>query len=888
LSEENIKGEIEETQEEAETTQTTAEEEEEPLQTEEPEISEEVEEDSEEIAEDLESTESSEEPEETVTADDDSIEESEAEEDIEETEDELEETVTSDDSIEESEAEEDIEEADEELVEAEPVTEAEEIAEEEDEVEDVSEDEEADKEIELDIPAIPLPDEDSIDEDKLADMDDAEEHTFEATEIKEPKKKKKKKKKRSPSFWIGLGIGLVIAIVAEILFTIPFWKNGAGSPDLYYIELVVILIALMIPGLASRSIQKGLIGALIIFAVTFALPFVTMLFNWPLLNPLTPLYASTDFALGAYEAFQSLFSVDFDFAVLQTWVWIIDLVLMFILMVIVVTIAAALTKNIAKPKKKVGNWIGIPLLSIGLIIFAVFTPILFSSTYGIIQASTAFLAGSSHLTTAFTSFDDISDNPSILEENIEGDLLEAGYWFNISQLNYQGLRNIGVINFAVLVSGQYGPLIEAGDQLALATLSFTHVLYPLFSGIYQLTNSFNNATGSMADFGQSGSASLYIDDPNPMYIADNITNTDDLRDSIRSAIEGMESAQESLNYVLEVLEAADVSGSFDEVAEALEGLDLTALPAKVSDVVTQIQDNLGEFQGQIEGLQSFVSFANESLTPTKDILWVAYYALVGNDYLKNYRFADAYDAYENATIKIDEIQASGGIQDFDAGSLGEIFAVEITDDFSLMLTDLLNLMDPLLNEQKSFASTFIGITNVLGIFSALGNDILAVDYTTSPMPAIIADATDTETFGGLADIAATAFRDKIVANEYGSIFNDIGADFESTLIGDFKPKEFGNYTVYLADATDLLWTACDQYKATDFVNAQNTMDTAENILVTDVFGSLDTDLIPDYFESYLIAWRDALTAISNAMDALNDANISAALGQLQIDVQETA
>ncbi len=852
MSEENIEGELEETQEEAETTQVTEEEEEEPLQTEEAEISDEVEEDSEEIAEDLDSTESSEE---------------------------LEETVTTDDSIDE------IEEADEEL-ETEPVVEVEEVTDEEDEVEDVSKDEEA--EIDLDIPAIPLPDDESIDSDKdeLADIDDAEEHTFEATEIKEPKKKKKKKK--DPSFWIGLAVGLVIAITAEILFSIPLWKNGAGSPDLYYIELVVILIALMIPGLVTRSIQKGLIGASIIFVITFALPFITLLLNWPLLNPLTPLFASTDFALDAYAAFQSLFSVDFDFGQIQTYVWIIDLVLMFILMVIVVTIAAALTKNIAKPKKKVGNWIGIPLLSIGLIIFAVFTPILFSSTYGIIQASTAFLAGSSHLTTAFTSFDDIDENPSILEENIEGDLIEAGYWFNISQLNYQGLRNIGLINFAVLVSGQYGPLIEAGDQLALATLSFAHVLYPLFSGIYQLTNSFNNATGSMADFGQSSSASLYIDDANPFYTTDNITNTEDLRISIRSAIEGMEAAQESLNYALGVLETDDVSGSFDEVADALSGLDLSTFPTKISDVITQLQDKLGEYRGHLDGLQAFVSFANETLGPTKDILWISYYALVGNDYLKNYRFADAYEAYDNATIKIGEIQSSGGIEDFDASALGEIFAAEIADGFSLMLTDLLDLMDPLLNEQKSFTSTFIGITNVLGIFSTVGNDILAVDYTTSPMPSILADATETETLGGQAAIAASLFRDNILANAYGSFFNDIGADFEKTLIGDFKPQEFGNYTAYLADATDLLWTACEEYKATDFVNARATMDSAESILITDIFGGLDTDLIPDYFESYLAAWRDALTAISDAMDDTNDAGITTALDQLQLDTQETA
>ena len=775
------------------------------------------------------------------------------------------------------------------------VEDEEEITEAKEEEVDVSE-EDVEADVDLGIPAIPLPgestdepDDDQIDlADELSEMDDieVEDHTFEVEEVKEPKKKKKKRKRTGPSFWIGLAVGMVIAVTAEILFTIPYWRNGASSPDLYYIELVVVLIALMIPGLASRSIQRGLIGALLIFTVTFALPFVTMLFNWPILNPLTPLFASTDFALDAYAVFQSLFNLQFNFASIQKWIWIIDLVLMFILMVIVVTIAAALTKNIAKPKKKVGNWIGIPLLSIGLIIFAVFTPILFSSTYGIIQASTAFLAGSSQVSTAFTSFEDITQNPEILGENIQPQLEDAGYWFNISQANYQGLRNIGVINFAVLVSGQYGPLIEAGDQLALATLSFTHVLYPLFSGIYQLTSSINNATGDMANFGQSGDASLYIDNPNPYYTTDAVNNTEELRISIRRAIDGMEAAQADLNDVLETLETADVSGSFTEIEEALAGLDLSKFPAKVSDVITQIQTKLDEFKGHLDGLQSFVSFANESLTPTKNILWVAYYSLVGNDYLQSYNFDDAYEAYDNATIKIDEIVTGGGISDFDPGTLGDIFAIDITDDFSLLLNDLLGLMDPLLNEQKAFASTFIGISNILGIFEAEGNNINLVTYTPGTMTPILTDGAATDDFGFLADLAADQFRIKLEANEYGDFFNDIGANFEQTLIGDFKPREFGLYTHLMANATNYLWEGCRLYAQPDVVAARAELNLAEDILVTDIMGTLDTDLIPDYFEDYLAAWETALTAISNAMDISDDPGITAALGTLQTAVQE--
>ncbi|MFW9924165.1 MAG: hypothetical protein ACFFDW_12850, partial [Candidatus Thorarchaeota archaeon] len=331
--------------------------------------------------------------------------------------------------------------------------------------------EDIEEEISMDIPTIPsTPKFDELETEEQMDTEveisteevaevQLEEESFEVKEKKPVKKKKKAKQKKTLPFIIGFGIGLIVAVTAEILFSIPAWNNGTSSPDLYYIEMVIILITLMLPGLLTRSIQRGLIGAVLIFAIAFGLPFLAIPAGIVILNPLTPLFSSTDFALDAYDIFQSLFNIQFDFSVIQKWIWIIDLIIMFILMVVVVTIASALIKNISFPKKKAKHWVAIPLLSLGLIVFTIFTPIVYSSTYGIIQASTSFLAGSTQLSNAYGIFQGNVLDMETQNLEVEALLLDSAKWFGISELNYQGLRNIGIINLAVLISGQYGPLI---------------------------------------------------------------------------------------------------------------------------------------------------------------------------------------------------------------------------------------------------------------------------------------------------------------------------------------------------------------------------------------------------------------------------------------------
>lgn len=835
---------------------------------------------------------------------------------IEETEEELETTEAEKAEL----VEEELDEAMEEQLEVQEEL-MEEVESEEEDEEPIEAKEELEEDFE--IPAVPITEEDSIEEEteeefeipgvpleaeeatKVEEMEEEvtedeealelrteeDEDTFEVTEEKKPKRKKRKAKQALP-FLIGLGIGLVVAIVAEIVFSIPAWRTGTSRPDLYFAEMVVILIALMLPGLLTRSIQRGLLGGAIIFAISFALPFLTALAapGTIILNPLTPLFSSTDFALDAYDVFQSLFSIDFDMASIQKWIWIIDLVIMFILMVIVVTLGSALIKNITFPKKKAKHWVAIPFLSLGLIVFIIIAPISYSSTYGIIQASSAFLAGSSQLSQAYGVFEGNVSDLQTQDAEIQALLNDASYWFNISQANYVGLRNIGVINFAILVSGQYGPLIQTGDQLALATLSFTQVLYPLFSGIFELTDSFNDATNSMANFGQSESLySLddYMDDLEP----NNVDDLPQLKEDILSAIEGMENAQEALNIVLNSLDTADVAESFDDIEQTLSELDLDSMPDRIANIIDQVRSRISEYKGQVTGFIDFIGYANESLTPTKNILLVAYYTIVGNEYSKVYDFDLAYEAYDNATKVIDEITA---IPEYTPDPLlGDIFAVEITEGFNLLLSDIVSLMDPLLDEQKSFAQTYQIVNQLMQVFIDQGNNIALVDYIAfNDIPkAIVSAATTTKSFGFLAEVEAQEFLGNIESGIYGSTYESIAIDMGKILTQDFKPEQFGNFTSDLASATQYFWYGCGNYSVDNFVDARDNLLLADNIM-QDVLSSIVSDEMPDYYENYLAVWTQAIRDIYISMDT-NDSlpekadgitEIDGNLTQLQLDI----
>ncbi len=702
-----------------------------------------------------------------------------------------------------------------------------------------------------------------------------EEYSFEAKKAKPVKKKKKK----GPPFLLSTLIGLGVALLIEVLFSIPLWVGGVGRPDLFYIELVLVLIAMSIPGLFTRSLQKGILGAFMIFIVAFAVPLLlTVLGLKAILSPLTPLFASTDFSLDAFQIFKSLFPAleNLPIAQIQKWIWIVDLVLMFILTIFVVVIITALIKSITKKKKKVGTWIAIPLLSIGLIIFAVFTPIIFSSTYGIIQASTSFLAGATKMQEAYGVFEGTGSTPSTQAmEWMQNNLSEANYWLNISRVNYKGLQNIGLIRIAVLVSGQYGPLIEAGDQLALATMAMTGILLPLFTGIYDLTQSLENATNDMANFGSSSSATS-AKNVLTQLSTKSLEDIDQLKEDIIRAIEGLDKAENALNIIQQRIAQQDIQGSFDEVKAKLESINIAELPAKVGDIINEIRVRLDQFDGQLEGFVNFISYTADNLEPTKKILWASYNTIVGNEYLKLRRFKNAADAF---TYAYQNISAISGIATYTpTGNLTNIFAAAITEDFTFLLNDLIGIMSPLLQEEIAFAQTYDEITKIMRAFAAEA-DISQVDYSSLSTP--LATANSTDVYGAIAQSALDAFRTKLQNTTFGSMFNNIGTRFDKILTDDFRPLEFGIMTKFMGTIVAYYLTSCESYANQYFTEAINNITIADNIMTNDLLPILNVN-DPRYLQDYYNNWSLALGELKIKMETYNTpANYSNGLTAIQ-------
>jgi hypothetical protein len=672
-------------------------------------------------------------------------------------------------------------------------------------------------------------------------------------------------KRKLPYLWIGVGIGIVLAIIIEVLFSIPLWSSGTNRADLLYIELVLIFIAMMIPGLLTRSIQKGLIGGAIIFAISFGLPFLINIKSVLISNPLTPLYSSTAFALEAYSVFENLFSIDFDLAGIQKWIWTIDLVLFFLLMVIITTLGSWLIKNITVSKKKTKHWIGIPLLSLGLIIFIIVLPLIFSSTFGVIQASTAYLAGSSKFSEATSLFQESDGQLSTSElETLEETLGQASYWFNLSETNYRGLKNIGVINMAQMFAGEYAPLIEAGDQLALATLSFTKIVYPLFTGINDLTSSLNNATQNIANFGSEGSSTDY----SSLAIQPKQFETlDELLEAIQEAIGQLEQTKSDLTQVNDQLQKDKLSDSFEETYQKLQEIDLEKLNPKLKETIEQLRNTLGDYKGEVAGFESFLNYTTTVIDPTKDLLWVSYYTLVGNDHLRNYRFNDAIEPFENASVIVQDIDLT---EYNPPQEIGDLFSIEITDQFSLLLEDFISLLDPLLIEEIYFSNTYQRISDLYQYFSTIDYNVSLINWGLIPTD-LLTVANETEYYGGLAEDQLTVIRYNLQQNEYGDFFDSIGDNFDKIFTSDFSPNEFGSKTNYFANIMVTFLDACNAYVVDEnFVYASNTIAIATTIATDEIIGKFATDT-PEYFSNYLETWCYAVLDLETTINENNNA-----------------
>jgi len=679
----------------------------------------------------------------------------------------------------------------------------------------------------------------------------------------------------------GLIVGVLAALVIEVSFSIPFWLNGVSRPDLYYIELVLILIAMALPGLFSRSVLEGLLGGFIVFLVAFIPPLVLSLANLNyILNPLTPLFSSVDYSIPAFEVLVNLFPAlgTYSFSTLKWWIWIIDLVLMFILVVLVILVATALIKSITIKRKKAKHWIGIPFLSIGLIIFVIFTPIIFSSTYGIIQASSSFLGGSAKMQLAYTTIADQGMSTQSLQDFTDL-MAEANLMMGNAQLNFQGLRNIGLFNLMTIIPNQFSSFIEAGDQLALATMALTDIIIPLFNGIFDLTSSLSNATGSMADFGTSPSMIL-ADFGNSGITKNDLADVEALKLKIIDAIDDLTDVETTLTDVLADLETGDLDVAFDGVNEALAQINITKLPKRLRDPISEVIDEVGGFKDQITGFSELLEYTTNQIEPTKRILWTAYNTIDGNENLKYNKFTDAKNAFQQGVNNVTGLTIGTYTSTV---NLTGFVSDELAGDYSDLLNDLLGLMDPLLNEELNYATTLEEIDTVIFEFDDAPNLTFA-DYVNikANMTSAITHANTTAVFGISANNELNYINNKINTSAYGPTFSVIGADLRDTLTKDFRPLEFGEIT---EQTTNAIWNfvlGCEAYALQNFAEDIGYLDAALGIIDHVQLDLISSD--PQYLHDYFDIWEQAIEDIRTIMINNHDA-LSHPIGLGEIDIK---
>ncbi|NHJ86344.1 MAG: hypothetical protein FK734_12845 [Asgard group archaeon] len=306
----------------------------------------------------------------------------------------------------------------------------------------------------------------------------------------------------------------------------------------------------------------------------------------------------------------------------------------------------------------------------------------------------------------------------------------------------------------------------------------------------------------------------------------------------------------------------DLSGDFTDIEDLLNTLDIDLFPEQVGIVIDEIKDSLASISDQLDGFEEFITFTSNNIQPTKYILWTTYNSLVGNEYLRDYRFTDAKWMFNQAinTITLIDLTAPTDI------GLTGVFAFDISEDYYALLGDLVDMMTPLLFEEREYATTYEKIDTIMAHF-ATQTDITTVDYITNIAPLV--NGSNTEAYGIDAQLELDSFRANLIANAYGNMFTDVGKSINKTLTKDFKPSEFGTITNQMAQIVSFFMVSCQEYSIQNFGEARTNIMNAELIMNSSLILLIDPS-DPAYLQNYMNNWSIALSSIRFAMTTYDD------------------
>jgi hypothetical protein len=237
--------------------------------------------------------------------------------------------------------------------------------------------------------------------------------------------------------------------------------------------------------------------------------------------------------------------------------------------------------------------------------------------------------------------------------------------------------------------------------------------------------------------------------------------------------------------------------------------------------------------------------------------------------MKNYSYTNAIVSFDRAIGNLTEALAYEAYEL--PSELSGIFSIDMTDGFSILLGDLLLLLDPLLKEEYAYASTYEAIWEIV---DHMNTEDLGVELTYIDAEPHILDANVSALFtlnnGTIAQTRLDDFRNKTSQNDYGP-FTSMAENFDSLLTNDFKPLLFGEITLDMSlvysgfvNSMKHFYYLPDIPLATTYiVIADTTMDI--------IVGKVPAELLfaVDYFDSWKTAMLNIRAVIEGAPDDIS-------------------
>ncbi|MFW9923997.1 MAG: hypothetical protein ACFFDW_11995, partial [Candidatus Thorarchaeota archaeon] len=311
----------------------------------------------------------------------------------------------------------------------------------------------------------------------------------------------RRKKEERPWFWIGFLIAVGFSAIIMVIFN---FIGTSSHPGLAYVELVLLMICAIIPGLFVRKVGKGILGGLMVFALQFFIPLIVFyatgqnphaLFSpyFLFLNALGLIKMGVEDVLGFSFIPITPEIMDYynQYSGYVTFVWIFDLLIMFSLIITLIIASSWLFSNIlTKKARSFWSWCVLPGQALVIIVNLFIVPYILLSMSSTVQIGGALAAGGANLGDIVTPFATGNTSLEGLDtEAILASLDRADFWFDIAKDNYFGLNKLMFMSLMEKISGRYAIIPHIFNSTIYAGFELLAALQPLGHGFFDNSNS---------------------------------------------------------------------------------------------------------------------------------------------------------------------------------------------------------------------------------------------------------------------------------------------------------------------------------------------------------------------------------------------------------------